>query len=165
MCGRYSITVDERTLADRFGARFVSGHFEPNYNAAASQQLPIISTFATDNIVLARWGFVPEEWASTRLHPQLNARVETAAEKPMFEGAFRTRRCLVLADGFYEWKTENRSKQPYRFALKSGEPFAMAGICSRDLDDNDSFNFAILTMIANDVVRGKLRPLRDPKEV
>jgi putative SOS response-associated peptidase YedK len=114
MCGRYSIVVDERTLADHFGARIVFGHFEPHYNAAASQQLPIITTFDAEKIVLAKWGFVPEDFKPTGIRPLLNARSETAAEKRFFRGAFSSRRCLVLADGFFEWKTAGKRKLPYR---------------------------------------------------
>ncbi len=160
MCGRYTMTVDARKLADRFGARIVTGHFEPTYNAAPSQHLPIIRTHHPDRIELARWGFWPEDWKrSKNIRPQINARLETAAEKPMLADAFGGRHCLVLADGYYEWKQTSRGKQPYRITLKSGEPFAMAGIYARI--DTDRFegaekgpvNFAILTTTANEAVQ------------
>jgi putative SOS response-associated peptidase YedK len=155
MCGRYTITVDERKLEERFGATFVSGRFNPIYNAAPSQLLPIIRTHAPDIITLAKWGFVPESWRHIRrdIKPQINARVETVDTKPMFAESFRARHCLVLADGFYEWKTIGHRKQPYRFALKSGEPFAMVGIYAREKGEESPINFAILTTEANDAVR------------
>lgn len=155
MCGRYSITIDKSTIERRFNAKFAIGRqeFHPTYNAAPSQLLPIITTYAADTIVLARWGFVPEEWRNSKLRPQNNARIETAATKPMFRTSYSGRHCLVLTDGFYEWKTVGKHKQPYRFVLKSGEPFAMAGIYARGETENDPITFAILTIEANEVMR------------
>jgi putative SOS response-associated peptidase YedK len=154
MCGRYSITIDKSTIERRFNAKFATGtiNFEPIYNAAPSQLLPIITTYAPNEIVLAKWGFVPEQWTSSRIRPQNNARVETAAEKPMFHSSFSGRHCLVITDGFYEWKTIDGKKYPYRFMMKSREPFAMAGIYARDHDDHSRYNFAILTKDANEVM-------------
>jgi putative SOS response-associated peptidase YedK len=158
MCGRYTMTVDKRTIEHRFGARFVSGHFEhyePTYNAAPSQLLPIIRTHRPDTIELAKWGFVREDWKNSRIRPQNNARLETADEKPMFRDSFRGRHCMVLADCFY---VANGKKQPYRIMLKSGEPFAMAGIYARGNDhglgeaENTTVTFAILTTTANEIM-------------
>ena len=109
---------------------------------------------------LAKWGFVREDWKNARIRPQNNARLETADEKPMFRDSFRARHCLVLADSFYEWKTlANGKKQPYRIMLKSGEPFAMAGIYARGHDhqfgeaENTTVTFAILTTTANEIMQ------------
>jgi putative SOS response-associated peptidase YedK len=137
-------------LIAREASSFISGHFEPAYNAAPSQLLPIITTYAPGEITLARWGFLPEEWSSARLRPQNNARLETAADKPMFRTAFAGRHCMVLTNGFYEWKTDETGKHPYRFVMKTGEPFAMAGIYSRSNDGPPTF--AILTTTANEVM-------------
>jgi putative SOS response-associated peptidase YedK len=155
MCGRYTITIDKSTIERRFNAKFSSDHidFEPTYNAAPSQLLPIITTYAPDHIVLAKWGFVPEELTSSHIRPQNNARLETAAEKSMFRTSFAGRHCMVLADSFYEWKTIDGRKQPHRFVMKSGEPFAMAGIYARDHEHHERFNFAILTTTANEVMQ------------
>src|SRR5580700_5512213 len=119
MCGRYTFTIDKSTIEKHFGGRFYiaqAEHYEPTYNAAPSQMMPIIRTYHEDRIELVRWGFWPEEWKrSTRVRPQINARLETAAQKPMFKSSFEARHCLVLADGYYEWKTlPNGTKQPYR---------------------------------------------------
>jgi len=157
MCGRYSITIDKSTIEKRFGAKFYiakAGYdWAPMYNAAPSQMLPIIRTYATDRIELARWGFWPEEWKRTkRVSAQINARLETAAEKPMFSSSFSGCRCLVLADGYYEWKASGKHKQPYRITLKTGEPFAMAGITTFETAEKNPVNFAILTTKANDAV-------------
>src|SRR5262249_28038113 len=102
-----------------FGAKFyiAKAHYdyEATYNAAPSQMLPIIRTPAPDRIELARWGFGPEEWKRLKhSRAMINARLETAAEKPMFASSFACRHCMVLADGYYEWKTVGTRKQPYR---------------------------------------------------
>jgi putative SOS response-associated peptidase YedK len=159
MCGRYTMTVDKRIIERHFGARFVSGHFEPTYNAAPSQMLPIIRTYHPDRIELAKWGFMREDWKNSRMRPQNNARLETDATKPMFADSFNGRHCLVLADSFYEWKTIGTRKQPYRIMLKSGEPFAMAGIYARGSDhqlgdaESTTVTFAILTTTANELMQ------------
>jgi putative SOS response-associated peptidase YedK len=155
MCGRYTVTVNKDSIERHFNAKFSSGSidFEPTYNAAPSQLLPIITTYAPGEITLAKWGFVPEELKSSHIRPQNNARLETAAEKPMFRSSFSGRHCLVLTDGFYEWKTINGKKLPYRFVMKSGEPFAMAGIYARGEREGDPMTFAIVTTEANDVMR------------
>jgi putative SOS response-associated peptidase YedK len=119
MCGRYTLTVDKGTIEKRFGAKFyiaqASYDWAPTFNAAPSQMLPIIRTHRPDTIELAKWGFGPEEWKRTKhSHPMINARVETAAEKPMFSSSFHGRHCLVLADSYYEWRQVGTRKQPYR---------------------------------------------------
>ena len=159
MCGRYTLTIDKSTIEKRCGGRFYiaqpSFDWAPTYNAAPSQLLPIIRTHAPNRIELAKWGFVSEDWNNARIRPQNNARLETADEKPMFRDSFRSRHCLVLADSFYEWKTVATKKQPYRIMLKSGEPFAMAGIYARSGDhqfgeaESAPITFAILTTSAN----------------
>jgi putative SOS response-associated peptidase YedK len=96
------------------------------------------------------------EWADGRadVKPLINARAETVATKPTFRQAFRSKRCLILTDGFYEWKRAGKSKVPHRIALKSGEPFAFAGIWStvHDPSGRPYTTFAILTTEANELV-------------
>src|SRR5881397_148717 len=98
MCGRYSITVDKSTIEYHFTAKFVSGaqEFHPTYNAAPSQLLPIITTYAPSAITLAKWGFVPEDFSYPNMRPQNNVRLETAATKPSFRSSFAGRHCLVI---------------------------------------------------------------------
>jgi putative SOS response-associated peptidase YedK len=135
MCGRYSLLAEAGTVEERFGAAFADD-FEARYNAAPSQSLPVVT--GADPATLARmeWGFVPP-WAEDRSEfGFINARAETLAEKPTFSGAFertgqdglRAGRCLVPADGFYEWVATEDGKQPFRVTLTDGEPFAMAGL-------------------------------------
>jgi putative SOS response-associated peptidase YedK len=106
MCGRYTLTLDKGTIEYHFNAKFASGQeeFEPNYNAVPSQLLPIITTYAPTQITLAKWGFVRADWKSSRIRPQNNACLQTAAEKPMFRDSFAGLHCMVLADDFYEWE-------------------------------------------------------------
>ncbi len=129
MCGRYTITADAQQLAFRFGAEPPAAGVAARYNAAPTQQLPVIVNAEPTTIQLLTWGLVPA-WArdktgGTRL---INARLETAAERPSFRHAWRQRRCLVLTDSFYEWQRTARGKVPLRIALKSNEPFAFAGL-------------------------------------
>jgi putative SOS response-associated peptidase YedK len=156
-------TIDKSTIEKRFGGRFyiaeASYDYEPTYNAAPSQMLPIMRTHKPDTIELAKWGFWPKEWKrSKHLRAMINARLETAAEKPMFARSFQTRHCMILADGYYEWRTTpDGRKQPYRITLKTGEPFAMAGIYAREATgfetaEKNPVNFAILTTKANEAV-------------
>src|SRR5262249_18834499 len=104
MCGRYSITADKSSIEHHFKAHFAPHNiFHPTYNAAPSQMLPIMRTYHPDRIELATWGFWPEAWRrSKKSHPQINARLETATEKPMFRDSFAGRHCAVITDGYFE---------------------------------------------------------------
>ena len=123
MCGRYALFTPPDELAERFDVP--TPDIEPTYNAAPSQYLPIIPDDA-DEIRLARWGLTPE-WADEK-RDLINARAETIEEKPSFADA---KRCLVPANGFYEWVEEGNGKQPYYVSRRDGEPFAMAGLRTR----------------------------------
>ena len=131
MCGRYSIFAPPEDIEDRFGASFARRP-EPRYNAAPGQNLPVITNDTPDTIEHLRWGLIPS-WAddSSIGNRLINARAETIDQKRSFRDAYEHRRCLVLADGFYEWTETEHGKQPYRVALESGEPFAMAGLWER----------------------------------
>ncbi|MEA3337805.1 MAG: SOS response-associated peptidase [Chloroflexota bacterium] len=129
MCGRFSIFADPDRLAEWFDAALPEEGLRPRYNAAPTQKLPVITNDDSQVIQLFRWGLVPF-WAKgpgigNRL---INARSETVAEKPAYRAAFKHRRCLVLADGFYEWQKTSGGKVPMRIVLKSGDPFAFAGL-------------------------------------
>ena len=131
MCGRFSIFADPERLAERFDASLPEEGLRPRYNAAPTQNLPVILNEDADRrqIQLLRWGLVPF-WAEDPAigSRMINARSETLAEKPSFRTALKKRRCLVLADGFYEWQKTAGGKAPMRITLKSGEPFALAGL-------------------------------------
>jgi putative SOS response-associated peptidase YedK len=154
MCGRFTRTDEPRHIEMRFGATFITTNWQPTYNAAPSQLLPVILgrnplENSEHEIVLAKWGFQPA--GAKHWHAQINARVETAREKPMFRHAFHVSHCLVLADSYFEWKTVRGKRQPCRFLLRSREPFAMAGIWEQPQFDDEPATFAILTTKANEL--------------
>jgi putative SOS response-associated peptidase YedK len=129
MCGRFTIFADPDRLAERFEASLPADGLQPRYNAAPTQRLPVILNEVPPAIQLLQWGLIPS-WAKDPAigSRMINARAETLAEKPSFRTAFKKRRCLVLADGFYEWQQTPSGKQPMRITLASEEPFAMAGL-------------------------------------
>jgi putative SOS response-associated peptidase YedK len=130
MCGRYSLIENPRKLAEHFN---LSGDldFSSSWNIAPSSRICSITADceASRNLRKMRWGLIPS-WAidATIGNKLANARGETVAEKPSFRSAFKNRRCIIPASGFYEWKTENGIKQPWYITLKSGEPMAFAGL-------------------------------------
>jgi putative SOS response-associated peptidase YedK len=142
-------------LEQRFHATLPRETLTPTYNAAPSQALPVICNTHPREIIMSTWGFVPS-WADGRtgIKPLINARAETVATKPTFRQAFRSKRCLILTDGFYEWKRAGKTKVPHRIALQSGAPFAFAGIWStvHDPSGHPYTTFAILTTEANALV-------------
>ncbi|GAB2671228.1 SOS response-associated peptidase [Paenibacillus thermoaerophilus] len=131
MCGRYTLAADLAVLLARFDVDVAVWPHEPRYNIAPGQQVPAIVETAsgTRRLGALRWGLVPS-WANDpRIGSRLlNARAETAAAKPAFRDALARRRCLIPADGFYEWDKRGGGKQPLRFLPKDGGLFAMAGL-------------------------------------
>lgn len=152
MCGRYSIGAEIKALAQNLDVK-VPPDFEPNYNAAPSQKLPVVSNYQPSSFTLYQWGIVPF-WAKTDQKRLINARAETILEKATFKKSFKTRRCLVAADGYYEWmKTTavdgKKGKVPYRICLKNDEPFVFAGIWDTSVDDEEQSDFCIITTAAS----------------
>jgi putative SOS response-associated peptidase YedK len=130
MCGRYSLFAPPADIEARFDATFAFD-FSPRYNAAPSQSLPVVTDADPDTIQRMEWGLVPS-WADGRSdHGYINARAETLTEKRSFAEAYESRRCIVPADGMYEWVEKGGGKQPYRVALPDDELFAMAGLYER----------------------------------
>ena len=130
MCGRFAFYSPSEATAALFGVS-ASITVEPRFNIAPSQYIAGIreTDEAGRELVMFRWGLVPF-WAKDPAigNRMINARAETVAEKPSFRAAYRHRRCLVLADGFYEWKKEGAGKVPYFISLANGEAFAFAGL-------------------------------------
>ncbi|HKF36097.1 MAG TPA: SOS response-associated peptidase [Ktedonobacteraceae bacterium] len=128
MCGRYTLTIDIKTVAEKFGVP-ASLDTSPRYNIAPTQEVVSVMRNGESHLAWLRWGLIPS-WAKDESigSRMINARAETLTEKPSFKGLLRSKRCLIVADGFYEWKQENGSKTPMYIALKSGEPFAFAGL-------------------------------------
>jgi putative SOS response-associated peptidase YedK len=130
MCGRFTLKTDIDTVAKVFGVTpSPSLQVPPRYNVAPTQEVVSILRNGTAHLDLLRWGLIPS-WAKDESigSRMINARAETLAEKASFKGLLRSKRCLVVADGFYEWKKDNGSKTPMYIALKNGEPFAFAGL-------------------------------------
>ncbi len=136
MCGRFAFYSPAEATAALFGAD-TSSELPPRYNVAPTQDIAAIRRDAegTPELVSLRWGLVPF-WAKDPSigNRMINARAETVAEKPSFRSAYRKRRCLILADGFYEWRREGSVKTPYLISLASGEPCAFAGLWERWTD-------------------------------
>lgn len=137
MCGRYSIGPEVASLAERLKTA-LPADFSPHFNAAPSQQLPVVSNLQRKNVVLYQWGITPF-WAKEASGSKqlINARAETVHEKSTFKRAFRTHRCLVLADGYYEWKKTKQGKVPYRITLADNTPFVFAGIWQEPNENSD----------------------------
>lgn len=154
MCGRTSLFVPQSVLEDQFDASAVEP-ITPRYNIAPGDDLATITNNAPDEITQFEWGLLPAWVDDPANSPKpINARAETVAEKPMFRDAFEERRCLVLADGFYEWKGQRGSKQPYRITRKHDQPFAFAGLWEQREAQNGGTRetVTIITTDANDVV-------------
>ena len=132
MCGRFAFYSPAQATAELFGVHTLL-ESEPRYNIAPTQYIPTVrSKDDGRELAMLKWGLVPF-WAKDPSigNRMINARAETVAEKPAYRAAYKHRRCLVLADGFYEWHREGDTKIPYFISLASGEPFAFAGLWER----------------------------------
>ena len=132
MCGRFTITLEPAFFQQEFELGRTPSEWRPRYNVAPSQAVPAVMENENRDVHLLRWGLIPF-WAKDMSigMRMINARSETLQEKPSFRAAFRQRRCLILADGFFEWQkpaTKSAPKSPYRFSLKDNKPFVFAGL-------------------------------------
>jgi len=158
MCGRYSLTSAPEAMRQLFDLDGPPLNLEPRYNIAPTQDAPVIR--ARDDskreLAMLRWGLVPS-WSKDGPdsgYSMINARAETVADKPAYRGAFRDKRCLVPADGFYEWKKEGKAKQPFRFTMADDAPFLLAGLWERwrRPDGSDLQSFTIIVTTPNPLV-------------
>ena len=158
MCGRYLLTVDGEVLVDAFSLT-APVDWQPRFNIAPTQSVPIVRQMEPDGdreLAMVHWGLIPH-WAKERSlgARMINARSETAADKPSFRSPFRRRRCLIPTDGFYEWQKTTSGKQPYAIRFTDARLFAFAGLWDqwRDRETGDAVeSCTILTTSANDVV-------------
>jgi putative SOS response-associated peptidase YedK len=159
MCGRTSLYLPQAVVESRFDAE-AKAPLEPRYNIAPFDDLPVIVDAEPDAIDQYEWGFLPA-WADgpDDTYRPINARAETVAEKPMFRDATAGARCLVLADGFYEWQEQvGGPSQPYRIQREDEQPFAMAGLYSEwSANGTTTRTVTIVTTDANDL----LEPIHD----
>ena len=129
MCGRYTLKTPIAELQAQFGLLAGPATLPPRYNIAPSQSVAIVANDAPTSLQFARWGLIPS-WAKDAKigYKMINARGETLTQKPSSRGLIKKKRCLVLADGFYEWQPGPSGKTPMYIFLKSEKPFAFAGL-------------------------------------
>ena len=160
MCGRYSLIAAIGELEERFGFDGSELTHVPRYNIAPTQMALTVTNGSERRGSYMRWGLIPS-WATSASvgNRMINARAETVAERPSFRTALQRRRCLILADGFYEWQRKASSRRPMRIVMASGEPFAFAGLWDawRDLKGEVVRSCTIITTSANEL----LNPIHD----
>ena len=171
MCGRYKLSRRKQAVEEYFDAVSSEEDWTPRYNIAPTQPVPVIRQHPkepTRELSLMRWGLIPS-WAkdSSAAARLINARSETASTKPAFGDALKSRRCLIPADGFYEWMRTGKAKQPYCFEINEGELFAFAGLWDRWKDPSGSWvkTCSILTTTPNAVaaaVHDRMPVILDP---
>jgi putative SOS response-associated peptidase YedK len=131
MCGRFTLTVDLAAIAGKFGIDPTTQaiHSAPRYNVAPTQPVAAVLRNGETHLDVLRWGLIPS-WAKDESigARMINARAETLTEKPSFKGLLRSKRCMILADGFFEWKQEHEGKTPMFITMADSQPFAFAGL-------------------------------------
>ena len=167
MCGRYTLSNPQGSFSEtpeidaRFLAEFVeTGWLNPRFNIAPTQEVPIITNEGARRIEKMRWGLIPFWAKDAKIGSRtINARGETVATKPAFRNSFKTRRCIVPASGFYEWRKEGRARFPRHFRVRGEALFAMAGLYDRwkGPDGVQISSFTIITTTANEL----LAPIHD----
>jgi putative SOS response-associated peptidase YedK len=174
VCGRFTLRASGERLAEAFGLSAQPSLF-PRYNIAPTQAVPVIRVLRANpgtkerELVPLRWGLVPS-WADDPAigNRLINARSETVADKPSFRGAFRHRRCLIPADGFFEWRKEGKVKQPVYVQRRDGQPFAFAGLWEEWEREGEVIeSCAIITTAANDLMaefHDRMPVILDPKD-
>ncbi len=154
MCGRYTLKTPVNVLAEQFQIDEYPSSMNASYNIAPTQEVAaVIEGEGKRKLEMLHWGLIPSWADDPRMGNKIiNARVETVAEKPSFRKAFRNHRCLVLADGFYEWQKTANGKQPYYIRMEDDSPFAFAGLWERWKNGSEVRSATIITTDANDVV-------------
>ena len=156
MCGRYTLSSDLAGFAKKLALKYDPARFSPRFNICPSQSVAVVLNDGSNTITLARWGLVPS-WAKDAAvgHKLANARAEGIETKPSFRGSFKRKRCLVLADGFYEWQTRagQKIKVPYYFRLTSREVFRFGGLWDTWKDPSTELvTVSLITTTPNRVV-------------
>lgn len=160
MCGRYSFAQLSLEVEKRFKIHVDGNTYVAKYNNAPGQKLAVIANSYPNELQFFHWGLIPAWSQDQRMaFNMINARAETLETKPAFRSAFKSKRCLIPADGFYEWKKNGRIKTPFHIRLKSQEMFAMAGLWEewKDVEGKIKNSFTIITTESNDLMR-KLHP-------
>ncbi|MGP4108182.1 SOS response-associated peptidase [Virgibacillus sp. L01] len=156
MCGRYTLLADELEILNEFDIEQAIDSYQPSYNIAPGQNvLAIIHDGTEKRAGYLRWGLIPS-WANDEKigYKMINARSETAHEKPSFKNLMSRKRCLIVADSFYEWKRDGKEKQPKRIQVDDRKLFTFAGLWDKwEQDDKEIFTCTILTKEANDFMQ------------
>ena len=155
MCGRFTLISSVSDLQMRFGFAMEPADLQPRYNIAPTQQVLAVTNDGERRGEMMRWGLVPSWAKDIKIgNRMINAVSETAAARPAFRSAFRRRRCLVLADGFFEWRKEGKQRFPLYFTPRSGEPMAFAGLWEHWKSPEDEWirSCTILTTAANSFI-------------
>ena len=154
MCGRYSFAVEDQLIKERFGVRVRSAVYKARYNCAPTQDLAVFTSAEAGELQFFRWGLIPS-WAKDPAigNRMINARAESLAEKPSFRNSFRSRRCLVPATGFFEWK-RNGEKVPYNIYVKDEKIFTFAGLWDQWVSPDGEIvkSFTIITTTPNQLM-------------
>jgi putative SOS response-associated peptidase YedK len=156
MCGRYVFSMGLYRVAEEFHVEEIDGECGVGSEISPGQQVVAVVRHDRNRLVNFRWGLIPS-WAKDPSigRKMFNARAETVAEKPSFRSAFRDRRCLVIAEGFYEWQKLGKAKKPMLIRLKSGRPFGFAGLYETWVspDGQTVRSCTIITTEANELIR------------
>lgn len=158
MCGRFTLTAEQKAFAARFGIELPRGFYSMTgrYNVAPTQTVIVIGDDGKRYVEQMKWGLIPA-WAKDPAigNHLINARAETVAEKPSFRSALKKRRCLIVADGFYEWQKLEKVKQPVHIVLKNRQPFGFAGLWERwkSPEGEEIKSCVIITTEANELLK------------
>ena len=166
MCGRFTIVSNSQVMTEHF--QLVSAEkFMHSYNVTPGSDIPVIRLNENKReLINCHWGLIPHWAKDTKIQP-FNAKAETLAEKPFFRSAFKQNRCLIPANGFYEWQGLSKPKQPYYFTLKNNELLAFAGLWDRWEDEGNTIeSCTIITTAANIImnpVHHRMPVILDPE--
>ena len=157
MCGRFTFNSKLKDIERIFVITDINCELSHSYNISPTHEVPVVIRYEDNNkLCKLHWGLVPS-WAKdlSGAGKLINARIETVVEKPSFKNAFKKKRCLILADGFYEWQKTEKTKQPWYFRLPSGKPFGFAGLWEvwKNSEGQKYNSCTILTTIASESVK------------
>lgn len=152
MCGRYAlVNADPKKIKKRFGVTKVPKDLKANYNVTPQQNVYAILNESPEELSSVHWGLIPS-WAKeiNTKYSMINARAETITEKPAYRGIIKRKRCLIIADSFYEWKKTNGAKHPYRILMKDEGLFSFAGVWDHwEKDGNEVNSCSVITTAPN----------------
>lgn len=155
MCGRFTLTVDPAELREMLELGEIPAGLQPRYNIAPTQPVAVVTSAQDRKVELFQWGLIPS-WSKdpSMGGRMINARAETLPEKPAYRVPFARKRCLILADGFFEWKPQGKGKQPFFIQLQSREPFAFAGLWDHWVspEGDERLTCSIVTCDPNDLM-------------